>query len=99
MDALHHAAAKLPKVEVMKPDRIIGKGTIQAMQSGVFWGYVGLIEGLVSRAKQEFGAPMTVVATGGLASQFADATEIIEAIDGEMTMRGLLHIYNRNSIT
>ncbi len=97
MDALHHAAAKLPKVEVMKTDRIIGKGTVQAMQSGVFWGYVGLIEGLVSRAKQEFGAPMTVVATGGLAGQFADATDVIEAIDGEMTMRGLLHIYNRNN--
>lgn len=97
MDALHRAAAKLPKVAVRKPDRVIGKGTIQGMQSGVFWGYVGLIEGLVSRAKQEFGAPMTVVATGGLASQFADATDSIDAIDGELTMRGLLHIYNRNA--
>jgi len=99
MDALHHATAKLPKVEVMKPDRIIGKSTIQGMQSGVFWGYVGLIEGLVSRATQEFGAPMTVVATGGLAGQFADATDAIEAIDGDLTMRGLLHIYNRNRTT
>ena len=99
MDALHRAAAKLPKVEVAKPDKIIGKGTVQGMQSGVFYGYVGLIEGLVSRAKQEFGAPMTVVATGGLASQFADATDVIEAIDGEMTMRGLLHIHKRNANT
>lgn len=99
MDALHHAAAKLPKVEVMKPDKIIGKGTVQGMQSGVFYGYVGLIEGLVSRAKQEFGAPMMVVATGGLAGQFADATDVIEATDGELTMRGLLHIYDRNKTT
>ena len=99
MDALHRAAAKLPRVEVMKPDRVIGKSTTHGMQSGVFWGYVGLIEGLVSRAKQEFGAPMTVVATGGLAGQFADATDAIEAIDGELTMRGLRLIYDRNSNT
>ncbi len=99
MDALHRAAAQLPRVEVMKPDRIIGKGTIPGMQSGVFWGYVGLIEGLVARGKQEFGAPMTVVATGGLASQFADATDAIEAIDGDLTMRGLRLIYERNNRT
>lgn len=99
MDALHRAAAKLPRVEVMKPDRIIGKSTTHGMQSGVFWGYVGLIEGLVSRAKQEFGAPMTVVATGGLAGQFADATDAIEAIDGELTMRGLRLIHDRNKNT
>ncbi len=99
MDALHRAAAKLPRVEVMKPDRVIGRSTTHGMQSGVFWGYVGLIEGLVSRAKQEFGAPMTVVATGGLAGQFADATDAIEAIDGELTMRGLRLIFERNANT
>ena len=97
MDALHRAAAKLPKVEVAQPDKVIGNGTIHAMQSGVFYGYVGLIEGLVSRVKQEFGAPMKVIATGGLASQFADATDAIQAIDGEMTMRGLLQIHKRNT--
>ena len=96
MDALHRAAAKLPKVEVVRTDRVIGKGTVQAMQSGLFWGYVGLIEGLVCRAKEEFAAPMTVVATGGLAGQFADATDAIQAIDGDMTMRGLLLIHQRN---
>src|SRR5919107_1446964 len=71
LEALARAAAKLPRIAVAAPERVIGRSTIGAMQSGVYWGYVGLIEGLVTRIKQEFGAPMRVVATGGLAPLFA----------------------------
>ncbi len=65
------------------------------MQSGVYWGYVGLIEGLVARIKEEFGKPMAVVATGGLAPLFHAATMVIEHIDDDLTMRGLLEIHRR----
>jgi type III pantothenate kinase len=96
LDALHEAAAKLPRVAVQRPETVIGKRTISAMISGVYWGYVGLIEGLLSRIKTEFGAAMTVVATGGLAPLFADATEAIEHLDQDLTLRGLTEIYRRN---
>ncbi|MDO9246730.1 MAG: type III pantothenate kinase, partial [Phenylobacterium sp.] len=66
MEALHSAAAKLPRVAIQKPQRVLGKDTVGAMQSGVFWGYVALIEGLIARLKAEWGDPMTVVATGGV---------------------------------
>lgn len=96
LDALHAAAAKLPLVAVKRPPRVIGSGTVSAMQSGVYWGYVGLIEGLVSRIAAEYGAPMTVIATGGLAPLFNDATDVIGHLDSDLTMRGLLEIYRRN---
>ncbi|NNG04412.1 MAG: type III pantothenate kinase [Inquilinus sp.] len=99
IEALHRAAAKLPKVEVARPKNVIGKSTIGAMQSGIFWGYVGLVEGLVGRIKAEYGAPMHVLATGGLAPLFSAATDQIEAIDGELTMRGLVRIFERNRKT
>jgi type III pantothenate kinase len=66
------------------------------MQSGVFWGYVGLIEGIVSRIKAEFGRPMKVITTGGLAPLFADAISVIEHLDPDLTLRGLYHIHKRN---
>ena len=98
IEALHGAAALLPKIDVARPDRLIGRSTVTAMQSGVFWGYIGMIEGMVHRIKQEFGATtrMAVIATGGLAAQFAEATDVIEAIDSELTLRGLLQIHKRN---
>ena len=65
MEALHSAAAKLPRVAIQKPQRVVGTDTVGAMQSGVFWGYVALIEGLIARIKAERGTPMTVIATGG----------------------------------
>ena len=67
------------------------------MQSGIFWGYVGLIEGLVGRVKQEFGAPMGVVATGGLAPLFDGATSVIDRIDPDLTLWGLRLIYRQNT--
>ena len=97
LDALHAAAAKLPRIAVQRPKSVIGKRTTPAMMSGVYWGYVGLIEGLVARIKAEFGAPMTVIATGGLAPLFVEATSAIEHLDPDLTLRGLAEIYRRNA--
>ncbi|HEY9219084.1 MAG TPA: type III pantothenate kinase [Phenylobacterium sp.] len=96
MEALHSAAAKLPRVAIQKPQRVVGKDTVGAMQSGVFWGYIALIEGLITRIKAEWEAPMTVVATGGVASLFHGATLAIDHFDPDLTIRGLLEIHRRN---
>jgi type III pantothenate kinase len=96
MEALHAAAAKLPRVAIQKPQRVLGKDTVGAMQSGVFWGYIALIEGLIARLKAEWGGPMTVVATGGVASLFHGATMAIDHFDPDLTIRGLLEIHRRN---
>ena len=76
------------------PASVIGTSTVSAMQSGVFWGYVSLIEGVVGRIKSEFGSPMTVIATGGLAGLFAGATEVIEHADRDLTMAGLVELFH-----
>ncbi len=96
MEALHAAAARLPRVAIQKPDRVIGRSTVGAMQSGVYWGYVALIEGLVDRIRAEYGRPMTVVATGGVASLFDGASDRIDVVDRDVTLRGLLEIWRRN---
>lgn len=96
LEALHMAAAKLPRVAIGRPEKAIGKGTTTAMQSGIFWGYIGMIEGLTQRMKDEFGAEMTVIATGGLSSLFAKSTDVIQYSDTDLTLRGLLAIYKRN---
>ena len=96
LHALHEAAAKLPRIAIQKPERVIGKDTVQAMQSGVFWGYIALIEGLVDRINAEWGAPMTVIGTGGVASLFEGATTSIDRFDPDLTIRGLLEIWRRN---
>jgi type III pantothenate kinase len=96
MQALHSAAARLPRVAIAKPAHVIGKGTVEAMQSGVFWGYVALIEGLIERIKREYHAPLQVIATGGVASLFEGATDRIDAFDPDLTLRGLLEIARRN---
>jgi type III pantothenate kinase len=80
-----------------EPVRIIGKDTKSAMRSGIFWGYVGMIEGLVSRIRAEYAKPMTVVATGGLANLFSRSTDVIQEVDEDMTLRGLVLIHQRNS--
>jgi type III pantothenate kinase len=97
LKALEMAAAKLPHIAIRRPERVIGKNTVGAMQSGLFWGYVALIEGLVARIKEEFGQPMHVVATGGLSPLFAGATNVIEAIDADLTLWGLYLIHKRNT--
>lgn len=96
LEALHMAAAKLPRVAIGRPDKAIGKGTVTAMQSGIFWGYIGMIEGLTERMKKEFGSDMTVIATGGLSSLFSKSTDVIQHSDTDLTLRGLLAIYKRN---
>jgi type III pantothenate kinase len=93
LEALHRAAAKLPRVAVERPPQVIGGSTVTAMQSGVYWGYVSLIEGLVARIKAEFGQPMKVIATGGLAGLFAGATDVIEHVDRDLTMAGLVELF------
>ncbi|MBA4014407.1 MAG: pantothenate kinase [Phenylobacterium sp.] len=97
MEALHSAAAKLPRVAIQKPQRVVGTDTVGAMQSGVFWGYVALIEGLIARIKAERDTPMTVIATGGVASLFHGATTAIDHFDPDLTIRGLLEIHRRNT--
>ena len=96
LDALHGAAAQLPRIGVARPPAVIGTATVPAMQSGIYWGYVALIEGLVARLEAEYGAAMTVIATGGLAPLFTEATPAIHHVDAELTMRGLLDIWRRN---
>ncbi len=96
MQALHTAAAKLPRIAIQRPEHVIGKDTVEAMQSGVFWGYIALIEGLIVRIKAEYHNPLTVVATGGVASLFEGATDHIDVFDSDLTIRGLLEIWRRN---
>ena len=98
MEALHAAAAKLPRVAIQRPDRVIGKDTVESMQAGVYWGYVALIEGLVDRIKAEFGRPMTVIGTGGVSSLFQGATDKIDVFDPDVNIRGLLEIWRRNQV-
>ena len=96
-EALLAAAAKLPRVAIRRPERAIGWDTVGAMQAGVFWGYIALIEGLIARIKAEWGRPMTVVATGGVASLFHGATAAIDHFDSDLTIRGMLEIHRHNS--
>ena len=98
MQALHDAAAKLPRIAIQRPERnrVVGTDTVTAMQSGVFWGYIGLIEGLIQRIKAERGEHLTVVATGGVVSLFEGATDMIDFFDPDLTIRGLLEIHRRN---
>ena len=95
MQALHEAAARLPRVAIERPEKIIGTDTVGAMQTGVFWGYISLIEGLIGKIKSEYSKPIKVVATGGIASLFAGATEAVDIFDADLTIRGLLEIHRR----
>jgi type III pantothenate kinase len=85
-------------VAVERPPQVIGSSTVTAMQSGVYWGYVSMIEGMVARIKDEFGEPMKVIATGGLAGLFADATDVIEQVDRDLTMAGLVELFYANRV-
>lgn len=96
MRALHDAAAQLPRIAIQKPAQVIGQDTVSAMQSGVFWGYVDLIDGLVRRVKAEYNASLTVIATGGVASLFEGASETIDEFDQSLMEVGLLEVYRRN---
>lgn len=96
LKALHQAAAKLPNVDVARPERVVGLDTESCMQSGVYWGYVSLVEGVCKRIADEVGEKMKVIATGGLSALFADGTLAIDHVDAELTTRGLVKIYKEN---
>lgn len=96
MRALHDAAAQLPRIAIQQPNQVIGQDTVSAMQSGVFWGYVDLIDGLVRRVKAEYGQDLKVIATGGVASLFEGASEMIDHFDQSLMEVGLLEVYRRN---
>ncbi len=101
LEALHQAAAALPHVDISKPQRVVGTNTVACMQSGVFWGYVGLVREICSRIKAEREQAMTVVATGGLAPLFQQTEVLFDAYEDDLTMHGLtvIHKYNKDNIT
>lgn len=96
-EALYQRASKLPRIELEKPKKVIGRNTVHAMQAGIIFGYAGQVEGIVRRIKQEMNAPvLKVIATGGLASLIASETECIDEVNPMLTLEGLRIIYNRN---
>lgn len=95
-EALYARAAKLPRFEIAKTNQVIGKNTVSAMQAGVFYGFIGQVEGIVSRMKAQSEEEPLVIATGGLAALIADETQMIDVVDPDLTLKGLAAIYKRN---
>ena len=95
-EALFARAARLPRVDIRRPDHVIGTNTVVNMQSGIYFGYLGLVDGILARIKAEVPDLKHVVATGGLATLFADDSEHIDEVDTELTLRGLKIIHDRN---
>jgi type III pantothenate kinase len=95
-DALFQRAARLPRIEVRRPAGIIGRNTIASMQAGLFFGYVGLVEGIVQRMRHELGEGAACIATGGLAEIIAPETKVIEAVEPDLTLVGLRLVWERN---
>ncbi len=93
IEALNNRAAKLPKVSVKAPEKVIGTNTADAMQSGIYWGYISMIEGIVAQIKEELEEDVFVIATGGLAVLYNENTDIIDTIDEHLTLKGLLKIH------
>lgn len=95
-DALFQRAARLPRIDVRKPAHVIGRTTVTSMQSGLFFGYVGMVEGLVQRLRTELGGRAYCVATGGLAEVIAPETQAVDVVDRDLTMHGLRLLWERN---
>ncbi len=97
LEALHMGAASLPHVDVTMPARVIGTNTVACLQSGIFWGYIGLVDGIVRQIRAERERPMKVIATGGLAPLFDQGFDLFDAIEDDLTMHGLrlIHDYNK----
>jgi type III pantothenate kinase len=94
-DALFERAAKLPRVEIKRPQKVVGSTTVEAMQSGLYHGYVGLVDGILQKMIGELGASVRVIATGGLAPLIATGSEFIEMVDETLTLDGLRLVYER----
>jgi type III pantothenate kinase len=99
LEALHMAAAALPHVDVTRPQKVIGTNTVACMQSGVFWGYVGLVRGICDRIRGEYDRPMRIIGTGGLAPLFAQGDVLFDTVEDDLTMHGLtvIHTYNKEN--
>lgn len=99
LEALHQAAAALPHVDVTKPPHVIGTNTVDCMQSGVFWGYIGLVNGICERIRSERDRPMKVISTGGLAPLFQQGHALFDEFEDDLTMHGLtvIHDYNKGT--
>ena len=94
-DALFARAAKLPRVDFVQPPAVIGTSTVEAIQSGIYYGYVGLVDGMIARMLEDMLSVSRIVATGGLASLIADASQYIDTIDETLTLDGLRIVYDR----
>lgn len=99
LEALHLAAAALPHVDISKPQSVIGTNTVACMQSGVFWGYIGLVREICARIKAEHGRPMKVISTGGLAPLFQQSEPLFDEMEEDLTMHGLtvIHRFNKEN--
>ena len=99
LEALHQAAAALPHVDITIPQFAIGTNTVACMQSGIFWGYVGLVREICNRIKAEHLRPMKIISTGGLAPLFQQSVKLFDAFEDELTMHGLTVIHKFNKET
>lgn len=95
MEALYSKASKLPKIEIQAPENVVGTSTVEAMKSGVFYGYIGQVDGIVNRIKAEKKEEPKVIATGGLAKLISDRSTTIDKVDSHLTLKGLYLIYQK----
>ncbi len=96
LEALFQKASKLPRVEIVKPKRVIGKNTVESMQAGIYYGYVGMIDSIVEKMEKEIGVKAKVIATGGLSALIAEGSKKISETDEFLTLEGLKLIYDWN---